>query len=136
MDYSISITPHENYLHVVTEGTGNSKNALIVWKQITAACEQYKCYKILGEQDLDNSLSTNDALDFPSIFKQAGITTMHRIAWVDRNPRTRDTTVFVRDILTNRSIVNGRLFTDVKKAKQWLLGGEAKTEGNFSEESE
>ncbi|MDF3014662.1 MAG: hypothetical protein K0Q78_2866, partial [Cellvibrio sp.] len=41
--------------------------------------------------------------------------------WIDKNPRTRETTAFIRDVLTNRSIGYGKLFNDVETAKQWLL---------------
>jgi hypothetical protein len=121
MDYSISITPHDNYLHIAVKGTSNANNALNVWKQIADACKHYGCYKILGEQYLVNAFSTVEALEFPTIFKQVGISSTHRIAWVDNNTRTRETTNFIRDILTNRSVGYGRVFTDINKAKEWLL---------------
>ncbi len=122
-EISITITPHlqENYLHVDIKGVGTYDTALELWSSIVQACEQHQCFNVLGEQYLMDTVSTTDAFDHPALFKKAGITNKHRLAWVDKNPRTRDTTAFIRDVLTSRSIGYGRLFDDVQKAKEWLL---------------
>lgn len=121
LDYEITITPCDNYLYVYTEGLGNFEGANDLWRQIAQACEKYQCYNILGEQNLHSTVSTLDALNYPAMFKKVGITKKHRIAWVDKNPRTRETTEFIRDVLTNRLVGKGRLFKDVESAKRWLL---------------
>lgn len=123
LDYEITITPCDNYLYVYTEGLGNFEGANDLWRQIAQACEKYQCYNILGEQNLHSTVSTLDALNYPAMFKKVGITKKHRIAWVDKNPRTRETTEFIRDVLTNRLVGKGRLFNDVESAKRWLLEG-------------
>ncbi|WP_244904510.1 hypothetical protein [Cellvibrio mixtus] len=120
-DLDLKITPHENYLHVDVRGMGNYENALFMWQSVVDACEQYQCFKVLGEQYLFDSVSTSEAFDHPTIFKKVGITKKYTFAWVDNNPRTRETTQFVRDVLANRSIGYGRLFNDADSAKRWLL---------------
>ncbi len=120
-DLDLKITPHENYLHVDVRGMGNYENALFMWQSVVDACEQYQCFKVLGEQYLFDSVSTAEAFDHPTIFKKVGITKKYTFAWVDNNPRTRETTQFVRDVLANRSIGYGRLFNDAESAKRWLL---------------
>lgn len=124
MENTVTITPHlqENYLHVDIKGMGTYENALTLWRSIAQACEDYKCFNILGEQFLMDTVTTTEAFDHPMIFKKAGINVKHRIAWVDKNPRTRETTAFIRDVLTSRSIGYGKLFNDVETAKRWLLG--------------
>ncbi|OZY87940.1 hypothetical protein CBP51_04915 [Cellvibrio mixtus] len=102
-------------------GMGNYENALFMWQSVVDACEQYQCFKVLGEQYLFDSVSTSEAFDHPTIFKKVGITKKYTFAWVDNNPRTRETTQFVRDVLANRSIGYGRLFNDADSAKRWLL---------------
>lgn len=121
----MKITPHlqENYLHVDIKGVGTYEAALVLWSSIAQACEQHQCFNILGEQFLIDTVSTTEAFDHPALFKKAGINFKHRIAWVDKNPRTRETTAFIRDVLTNRSVGFGKLFNDVETAKQWLLEG-------------
>jgi hypothetical protein len=121
MDYQVTITPTENYLHVEVYGAGNYDNALKLWMDIAAACEVHQCFKILGEQQLTNTVSTMEAFDHPKIFKLAGINAKFRIAWVDKNPRTRETTAFIRNVLSNRSIGYGKLFSQTDDAKAWLL---------------
>ncbi|HSC66563.1 MAG TPA: hypothetical protein VLC79_02650 [Cellvibrio sp.] len=121
MDVTIDITPHEHYLHVKVSGMANYENAVHFWKSIVEASEKYQCYRILGEQNLLNSVTTLEAFDHPALFKQLGITTKFQFAWVDNNPRTRDTTEFVYNVLANRAISTGRMFYDVETAKQWLL---------------
>ena len=122
-DITITITPHpeENYLHVDAQGMGDYDNAVIMWRSIVQACEQHQCFNVLGEQNLLQTVTIAEAFDHPALFKKVGITPKHRIAWVDKNPRTRNTTEFIRDVLTSRSIGNGRLFNDVETAKNWLL---------------
>lgn len=122
LDYEITITHRGNYLHVNAKGLGSYEGAQDLWQQIAQACEHYQCYNILGEQYLFGTLSTHEALNYPSLFKKAGITQKHRIAWVDKNPRTREMTEFIRNVLTNRLVGNGRLFNDIDAAKNWLLG--------------
>jgi hypothetical protein len=123
MENTLTITPHlqDNYLHVDVKGVGTYENALAMWVTIAQACEQYQCFNILGEQYLLDTVTTTEAFDHPALFKKAGISIKHRIAWVDKNPRTRETTAFIRDVLTSRSVGNGKLFNDVDAAKQWLL---------------
>lgn len=121
LEYEFTITPCGPYIHVNVEGLGSYDGAVDVWQHIAKACETHQCYNILGEQYLFSTLSTLEALDYPQIFKKAGITKKHRVAWVDRNPRTREMTEFIRDVLTNRVMGKGRLFYDVETAKQWLL---------------
>lgn len=121
LDYECTITPRGPYLHVNVEGLGTYEGAIDVWRKVVQACEEHKCYNILGEQYLFSTVSTLEALDYPALFKKVGITKKHRIAWVDKNPRTREMTEFIRDVLTNRLTGKGRLFYDVETAERWLL---------------
>lgn len=120
-DLDLKITHHEQYIHVNVRGMGNYENALFMWQSVVDACEHHQCFKVLGEQYLFDSVSTSEAFDHPALFKKVGISKKYTFAWVDNNPRTRETTQFVRDVLANRSIGYGRLFTDVEAAKRWLL---------------
>lgn len=121
MELDLKITAHDGYLHVTVRGIGNYENAVYFWQKIVEACNQHQCYKVLGEQYLLDSVSTMEAFDHPAMFKKLGITTKYRFAWVDKNPRTRETTQFVYDVLASRSISYGRMFNDIDSAKQWLL---------------
>ena len=120
MSYKASITPEENYLHVVVSGNSTYENALELWKTIAAECRQQNCFNVLGEQMLNNGMPTIDAWNHQTIFAEAGITAKFLIAWVDKNPKTFANTDFIRTVLSNRDIGYGKLFSDVEKAKSWL----------------
>ncbi len=121
MSIDLKITPHDSYIHVEVRGIGNYENAVYFWQKIVEACNQHQCYKVLGEQYLFDSVSTMDAFDHPALFKKLGINAKYHFAWVDKNPRTRETTQLVYDVLASRSVSFGRMFNDVDSAKQWLL---------------
>lgn len=121
MELDLKITAHDGYLHVTVRGIGNYENAVYFWQKIVEACNQHQCYRVLGEQYLFDSVSTSEAFDHPAMFKKLGISRKYLFAWVDNNPRTRETTQFVYDVLANRSVSYGRMFKDVESAKQWLL---------------
>ncbi len=124
MEDEIKITFEQTYVHVRITGRGTRDNALRLWREIAQACHEHHCYKVLGEQDLKISVSTLEALDHPEIFREAGITEQFRIAWVDLNPRTRETTQFIRNVLANRAMGQGKIFSRFDEAKKWLLGSD------------
>lgn len=121
MKYEMKITPENGYIHIEVTGEATYKDTIEFWQKVAKACEEHQCYKILGEQNLTKTLSTSEAIDYPKLYKQSGMNEAHLIAWVDHNPRTRDTTEFIRDVLTNRFIGKGKLFNNVEDAKRWLL---------------
>ncbi len=121
MSNSLVITPQDNYLHVVIKGNSSYENAAYLWRTIADACNQHNCFYVLGEQDMSNAISTIDAWNHQTIFAEAGITAKFVIAWVDKNPKTFEHTEFIRTVLANRDIGYGKLFSDVEKAKNWLL---------------
>ncbi|WP_049628952.1 hypothetical protein [Cellvibrio sp. pealriver] len=121
MNIDVKVTPHGDYLHIEVRGIGNYENAVAFWQQVAHACEAHQCFKVLGEQYLLDSVTTLEAFDHPAIFKKVGITTKYKFAWVDKNPRTRETTQFVYDVLASRSISFGKMFNDINLAKEWLL---------------
>ena len=121
MSYEMTITPRDNYLHVVVTGHPSYENAVDFWKKIAEACNTHNCFNILGEQILSTSMSTMDAWNHKDLFNEAGITAKHLIAWVDANPKTFEPTEFIRTVLANRDIGYGRLFSNVDEATAWLL---------------
>lgn len=121
MSYQARITAESDYIHVVVEGSANYANALDLWRRIAQACHHHQCFKVLGEQSMQNPMSTVDAWKHKNIFLEAGITAKFKIAWVDNNPHTFESTDFIRTVLYNRDIGYGKLFNDVAAAKAWLL---------------
>ncbi|MFO1390121.1 hypothetical protein [Cellvibrio sp.] len=118
---TMEITPKGDYLHVVISGSSSYENALRLWKTIADACREHNCFYVLGEQNMTSPTSTIDAWNHQTIFEEAGITAKFVIAWVDKNPKTFEHTKFIRQVLANRDIGYGKLFSDVDTAKNWLL---------------
>jgi len=118
---TVDITNKGSYLHVLVSGRSSYEDAAIMWRVIADACKQYNCFYVLGEQDLSSGLSTMDAWNHQTIFEEVGINAKYVIAWVDKNPRTFENTEFVRQVLANRNIGYGKLFSDSEKAKNWLF---------------
>jgi len=123
MNYQLKIERKGEYLSVQASGKLTYEIALDAWRRIVNSCEVHQCFNVLGVQNMDNPMTTMEAYDHQKIFAEAGVTHKMRIAWVDLNPATYDATWFVETVLLNRGLVNGRLFTNVNDAKQWLLAG-------------
>lgn len=122
MSYQVELSAESDWIHVQIKGTANYDNAKEIWLKIIEFCKLHHCYKILGVQRTSNEMSTTDAWKHTSIFSELGINGKYKIAWVDLNPRTYETTKFIRQVLSNRSLGYGKIFNDTEKAKHWLLG--------------
>ncbi|MCC9606891.1 hypothetical protein LOC68_15595 [Blastopirellula sp. JC732] len=109
------------YLSVVATGADSVPRSLELWKQIVAACEEYDCYNILGQSRTGGEFSTMDAFKHIEIFREAGITWKHRIAWVAADPHKYEDLKFIETVLRNRALVNGHLFRTTEEARHWLL---------------
>ncbi len=122
MRHNITIEHKGSYIHVGQYGEDNYDISLDLWQRVVAACRQHDCYNILGESHTEEELSTIDAYSHIEIFKLAGVTLKHRVAWVHKGGEPSKEGRFIETVLQNRGMVNGRLFSSVAEAKRWLLG--------------
>ena len=114
-----------DYIYAEMHGKNNYELSLELWQRIMAACKQYNCFKILGENFTTEELSTMDAYDHLRILEEVGLTLQYRVAWVDQKTPTGKGLEFVETVVVkNRGMANGRLFSNVEEAKLWLLGKE------------
>ena len=112
-----------DYIYAEMHGKNNYDLSLELWRRIMAACKQYNCFNILGENFTTEELSTMDAYDHLRILEEVGITLQYRIAWVNQREETARGIEFVETVVVkNRGLANGRLFSNVEEAKRWLLG--------------
>jgi len=125
LNYEATITLKDQdtkpYVAVEVYGEANYENARDLWMRIAQTCRDTACYKILGENHFNNPVSTIDAYRHKDIFMETGISGKARVAWVDSNPATFQSTEFIGHVLGNRALINGRIFRDKIKAKVWLL---------------
>ena len=114
-----------SYIYAALYGKNNYDISLELWRRIMAACKQYNCFNILGENYTTEELSTMDAYDHLKILEEVGLTLQYRVAWVDQATATARGLEFVETVVVkNRGLANGRLFSNVEEAKRWLLGKE------------
>ena len=120
MAINIDIQPQGNYLLVRYRGPDSLEISRNIMQQIVGACDEYECFNILVLAYIENPLSTLENYDLAAMFTEVGFSSKHRMAWVDQNPDTYDSTYFAETILHNRGF-SARLFREVGDAKQWLL---------------
>ena len=121
MRYKITIRYESDYLHVRHTGDDSYQISLELWSRIAKACEKHQCFNILGESDTNKLLSTMDSFNHIKVFREAGITPKHRIAWVNHNPAAKQQFKFIETVLKNRPTASGGLFENIEKGKKWLL---------------
>ena len=122
MNENIKIEHMGDYVHARQYGPDSYDASLELWQHIVVACEEHNCFNILGESFTTKALTTLEAFDHIKIFKLAGITLKHRIAWVNHSKETVDSSRFAETALRNRGLINGHLFPTLAEAKHWLLG--------------
>jgi hypothetical protein len=121
--HEVTITREGDHLHVLVRGDDSYELSLALWRRIAEACEAHQCFKVLGESDCE-PMSTMDAYYHPRIFREVGITSKYRIAWVEKNRRSRSMIKFAETVLRNRSLPAGPVFEDAEEARRWLTGPE------------
>ena len=90
------------------------------WAAVVSACKEHDCYKVLGISESVTVIPIMDGFDHVELFRELGISTKYRIAWVELNPAAVKTVKFVDAALFNR-LLPGRLFATEDEAKTWLL---------------
>ncbi|MFI4875728.1 MAG: hypothetical protein ACIALR_10340 [Blastopirellula sp. JB062] len=113
-----------DHIHVIGRGNVGFAASLRLWKRIVAACEEHDCYKILGEARTEETMSTIDGYKHIDIFREAGVTWKHQVAWVAEDEAKYKELKFVETVLRNRGLGHGHLFRNVDDARRWLLGEE------------
>lgn len=109
--------------HVYARHTGAASMAIVrdLLGRIVAACDEHRCYNILGESDPANNISVLDAFAHAALWLKMGLTMNHRVAWVNHNPKVAGTFEFIENVLRNRCLGNGHVFKNMAEARKWLL---------------
>jgi len=91
------------------------------WTAVVEVCLENDCYKVLGISESLTVMPIMDGFDHVELFRELGINTKYRIAWVELNPDALKTVRFVDAALFNR-LLPGRLFMTEEEARKWLFG--------------
>ena len=120
MKNEIIITFEDDYVQAIANGEKDFEYATKLFTQIVQACEENDCKKVLGLADTTKPLRTMEAYQMAELFRELGLTHEYRIAWVELNADSYDSTYFAETVLVNRGMPV-RLFPDEVQAKKWLL---------------
>ena len=113
---------NSNYIEVRYRGPDSPEISRNIFRQIIDECDKHKCYNILTIAYLENSLTTMENYDLAKMLEEEGFSKKHRLALVDLNPDTYNSTYQAETVLFYH-FFNARLFQEEEEAKQWLLSG-------------
>ena len=121
MTETIKITFEGDHIRAESRGEKSIEWSRRLWTAIIDVCKANDCYKVLGISESLTIMPIMDGFDHVELFRELGIDTKYRIAWVELNPDALKTVRFVDAALFNR-LLPGRLFMTEEDAKKWLFG--------------
>jgi len=116
----MTITLEGDHIRVESRGKKSIAWAREFWGAVVDACTENDCYKVLSISESLVVMPIMDGFGHVDLFRELGINTKYRIAWVELNPAAIKTVRFVDAALFNR-MLPGRLFKDEEEARKWLF---------------
>lgn len=111
-----------DHVRVVSLGEKSIDTSRELWTAVVQACEEHQCYWVLGIANSTKAMPIIDGFDHVALFRELGIDTNYRIAWVEQNPNAVKSVKFIDAALFQR-MLPGRIFSDENEAKIWLFSG-------------
>lgn len=121
MTNTMTITFEGNHVRADSRGTKSLAWSRQLFSAIVDACKANNCYLVLGVSESIKPISIMEGFEHIELFRELGINTKYRIAWVELNPAAVKTVRFVDAALFNR-MLPGRLFQTEEEARAWLFG--------------
>jgi hypothetical protein len=121
MKNELKITFEGDYVLAIANGEKDFEFSTKLWTEVVQACRENSCLKVLGIANTTKPLRTMEAYQNAVLFRNLGLTHDFRIAWVELNEESFDSSYFAETVLVNRGMPV-RLFTEESQAKEWLLG--------------
>ena len=119
MKNRIVVSFEGQYIQAIADGKKDYQFTFNLWTQIIECCELNNCYKVLGIANTSQTLSTDEAYRQKELFAQLGIDDNYKIAWVELEKKSFNTTYFAENVLKS-SGYNVRLYKSVSEAVLWL----------------
>ena len=125
MDFTetYTITFEGDHLRAEIEAEKSIAWAQQFWGDIVEACKKHNSYNVLGLSYSMTPMPFLDAYDHIQMFRELGIDSKYRIAYVELNPQAVEIVRYVSDAFFNRGIP-ARLFDTEDEARAWLFGDE------------
>lgn len=120
MQNSIEVTFEGDHVKVLADGDKDHSYIDTLWRAAIAACEENNCFRVLGIANTTTPVEIVDGYDLPTLFRELGVDSRYRIAWVEKNEDARDVIDFIATVLANRGLP-GRVFDTEAEASSWLL---------------
>lgn len=121
MSYEMKVVFKGAYIEAHSDGEKSYQTAVTLWNEITRACAEHNCYKVLGIGNSTKPMPTMAALNHEKLFRDFAITHKYKIAWVELNEQAVESVKFLELVLLNRGMLNGMLFSNIEEARAWLL---------------
>jgi hypothetical protein len=120
MSGTMTITFEGDHIRAESRSEKSIEWARQLWTAVVEVCEANDCYKVLGISESLTVMPIMDGFDVVELFRELGINTNYRIAWVESNPDALKTMRFIDAALFNR-LLPGRLFMTEEEARKWLF---------------
>ena len=120
MEPRYAINYNGQYVEVVSVGSKTIDFAREMLSEVTKACREHECFRVLGVAYSTDGLSISEGFDHASLFQELGIGNRYKIAWVEANRDVLEPIEFVENVLYNRGLP-GRLFASIEEARNWLV---------------
>jgi hypothetical protein len=122
MTATATITFEGDHIRAESRGEKSIVWAREFWGEVVEVCGENDCYNVLGISESTTVIPVLEGFDIVALFRELGIDTSYRIAWVESNPDAIKTLRFIDAALFNR-MLPGRLFKNEEEARKWLFGG-------------
>jgi len=119
MTNAMTITFEEDHIRAESRAEKSITWSRKFWTAVAEVCVENDCYKVLGISESLTVMPIQDGFDHVALFRELGINTKYRIAWIELNPAAIKTVRFVDAALFNR-MLPGRLFKTEEEARKWL----------------
>ncbi len=120
MAATMKISFLHDHINVESRGEKSIDWARELWTAIVKECQAKGCFKVLGISESSNVLPIQNGFDLVELFRELGIDTKYRIAWLELNPDAVKTVRFIDAALFNR-LLPGRVFQTEDEARKWLF---------------
>ncbi len=120
-EYEYSVEFADTHVEVRVSGVPDRPSIERLWKDIVSLCREKNCFRILGLSSTERAIELEHAMDYSTIFEQAGLLPGFRVAWVQFNPAAAVMIELIIETTRKRFNGEGKVFFDEIEARRWLL---------------
>jgi len=111
----------DTHVEVRVSGVPDRASIEAMWTDIVSVCRDKQCFLVLGLSTTERAVELKDAMDYGTIFEDAGMMPGFRVAWVQANPAAVVMIQLIIEMTNQRFGGTGQVFSDETEARTWLL---------------